>query len=465
MNVRGRGAARERKPLSKNVALAVAVLALVIVGMVLGTQMIESPEAVIPMTIEFLLLMGLTLVLLRREPDRAVRGWLTKLVMVALILRLGAMFFVHYVSPSPYFFALDMLNFEREGQMLSLHWQGLGPEPILQSSRQIAYPYINAFFHYLLGASTMGTVVLNMFAGTWTALLTFLIGREMLNERVGKVAAVLAAVYPSLILWSVLNIRDALTTCIVVFIVLVAVRSPRRRVRSLIAMAGALVVLSTFRDYMGVLLLAGIGMGTIAAVRKGRVGTTMVVGTALTLVLILIAVRFGMFSVEVIQDPLATAAQLRSGLQQGAGSVFGAGADTGTIGGALRFLPMGLAFFLFAPFPWAVSSTLQLVTLPEVFLWYSLMPFTVMGFRVVMGSRSRQSLVVISVLMVVLVTYALVEGNFGTAYRHRAQVMPLFFIFTAAGAVRFRLRREARRTVRMRVQDTGGPGVRGRLVR
>ena len=352
--------------------------------------MIESPEAVIPMTIEFLLLMGFTLLLLRREPDREARGWLTKLVMVALFLRLGAVFVVHYVAPSPYFFALDMIQYEREGQMLSLYWQGLGPEPVLQSARQIAYPYINAFFHYLLGASTMGTVVLNMFAGTWTALLTFMIGREMLNERVGKVAAVLVAVYPSLILWSVLNIRDALTTCIVAFIVLVAVRSPRRRLRSLIVLAGAIVVLSTFRDYMGILLLLGIGMGTLASVRRGRVGTTMVVGTALTLLLVLTAVRFGMFSVEVIGDPLATAAQLRTGLQHGAGSVFGAGAETGTIGGAVRFLPLGLAFFLFAPFPWAITSSLQLVTLPEVFLWYSLMPFTVMGFRAVMGSKSRQ---------------------------------------------------------------------------
>ncbi|GMR13238.1 MAG: hypothetical protein BMS9Abin29_1443 [Gemmatimonadota bacterium] len=451
--------------MSKNAALAVAVLVAVIIGIVLGTQMIESPEAVIPMTIEFLLLLGFTLLLIRRERDPATRGWLTKLILVALLLRLAAVFVVYYVAPSPYFFALDMLNFEREGELLSLYWQGVGPEPILQSSRQIAYPYINAFFHYLLGASTMGTAVLNVFAGTWTALLTFLLGREMLNDRVGKVAAVLVAVYPSLILWSVLNIRDALTTSIVALIVLVAVRSPKRRLRSLIVLAAALVVLSTFRDYMGILLLAGIGMGSIAAVRRGRVGTTILVGTALTLVLVLIAVRFGMFSVEAIEDPLASAARLRTGLQQGAGSVFGAGADTGTVSGALRFLPLGLAFFLFAPFPWAVSGTLQLVTLPEVFLWYGLIPFTVMGLRSVMGSKSRQSLVVISVLMVVLTTYALVEGNFGTAYRHRAQVMPLFFLFTAAGLVQFKLRRDARRAGRMRFPPKGGSGARGRPVR
>jgi len=346
---------------------------------------------------------------------------------------------------------LDMLNYEREGELLSLYWQGLAPEPTLQSARQIAYPYINGFFHYVLGASTMGTVVLNMFAATWTALLTFMIGREMLNERVGKVAAVLVAVYPSLILWSVLNIRDALTTLVVAFVVLVAVRAHHRgRLKNLVMLAGGVLLLSTLRDYMGVLLLAGIGMGYAAAVRRGRVGVTLAVGTVITLVLVITAVRFGVFSVEVIEDPLASAAQLRSGLQQGAGSAFGGGSDTGTVGGALRFLPLGLSFFLFAPFPWAMTSALQLSALPEVLLWYALIPFTVMGFRAVMGSRSRQSLVVISVLMVILMTYALVEGNFGTAYRHRAQVLPLFFIFTAAGAVQYRIRREARRTARMR---------------
>ena len=442
----------------RQAVLAVAVMASVIVGIVLGGQMIESPEAVIPMTMEVLILLGITFFFLRREPDREARAWLAKIIMVALLLRLGALFAVHFGLGNPMFFALDQLNYAREGEMLSLYWQGLGPAPTLQSTRQFAYPYINGFFHYVLGEPTVGAAVLNVFAGTWTVILTFLIGREMLNERVGKVAAVLVAIYPSLILWSVLNIRDALTTTLVAFVVLVAIRAGRgARLRKLAILVGGVLALSTFRDYMGMVVLAGIAMGYAAAVRRGRVGTTLVAGTVVTLILVLTAVRFGVFSVEVIEQPLATASQLRAGLQQGAGSAFGAGFETQTVGGALRFLPLGLAFFLFAPFPWAITSTLQLVTLPEVLVWYGLMPFTVMGFRSVMGSRSRQSLVVISVLMVVLTTYALVEGNFGTAYRHRAQVMPLFFLFTAAGAVRFKLRREARRASRMRVPPAPGP--------
>ena len=41
-------------------------------------------------------------------------------------------------------------------------------------------------------------------------------------------------------------------------------------------------------------------------------------------------------------------------------------------------------------------------------------------------------------------SYALVEGNLGTAYRHRAQVLILFLIFAAVGLVRRRARTSGR---------------------
>ena len=50
-----------------------------------------------------------------------------------------------------------------------------------------------------------------------------------------------------------------------------------------------------------------------------------------------------------------------------------------------------------------------------------------------MRGRLTNVLIVLSVLVVVVSSYALVEGNFGTAYRHRAQIMPLFFVFSGVG--------------------------------
>ena len=80
-------------------ALAVTAFAFVIVGIVLGGQMIESPGTVIPMTVEFLFLGGLTLALLRREPDQDLRGWLIQLVMLSLLVRVAAALVVYYAAP------------------------------------------------------------------------------------------------------------------------------------------------------------------------------------------------------------------------------------------------------------------------------------------------------------------------------------------------------------------------------
>ena len=69
----------------------------------------------------------------------------------------------------------------------------------------------------------------------------------------------------------------------------------------------------------------------------------------------------------------------------------------------------------------------------ETFLWYPLFFLAVLGFRISLRDRVTTALFPASVLLVVVTSYALVEGNFGTAYRHRAQIMPLFFVFSGVG--------------------------------
>ena len=66
----------------------------------------------------------------------------------------------------------------------------------------------------------------------------------------------------------------------------------------------------------------------------------------------------------------------------------------------------------------------------ETLLWYPLFLMSLLGFRISLRDRMSTALFPVSVLLVVVSSYALVEGNFGTAYRHRAQIMPLFFVFS-----------------------------------
>ena len=410
------------------VLLAVAAAAL------LGLAVIVSPGVALPFSIELLLLLVLTVWGLSREPDLDLRRWLVRLALAALALRLLLVLVVQFRF-SPYFFAPDAQAYERIGREISNYWSGEGFAPrAIREGWRPGYYHLNAVFYSAFGDSRLALVVINMFAGVWTALFTFYLTKEFLPVASAKVAALLTGVFPSLVLWSVLNIRDSLATLCTVMLVLYAIRLTKRfRPYDLWAFLGALLGLGLLRDYMAFLVLLGLVIGSVTAVRPDRMFATMSFGTIAAVALTYLADQVGLFSSIRPEGLLETAQILRSGLQQGAVSAFGVGADTGTIGAALRYIPIGASFLLFAPFPWDIQSTLQATAMGETLLWYPLFLLSILGFRISFRDRLPAALVPVSVLLVVVSSYALVEGNFGTAYRHRAQIMPLFFIFSGIG--------------------------------
>ena len=410
------------------VLLAVAAAAL------LGLAVIASPGVALPFSIELLLLLVLTVWGLSREPDLDLRRWLVRLALAALALRLLLVLVVQFRF-SPYFFAPDAQAYERIGREISNYWSGEGFAPrAIREGWRPGYYHLNAVFYSAFGDSRLALVVINMFAGVWTALFTFYLTKEFLPVASAKVAALLTGVFPSLVLWSVLNIRDSLATLCTVMLVLYAIRLTKRfQPYDLWAFLGALLGLSLLRDYMAFLVLLGLVIGSVTAVRPDRMFATMLFGTIAAVALTYLADQVGLFSSIRPEGLLETAQILRSGLQQGAVSAFGVGADTGTIGAALRYIPIGASFLLFAPFPWDIQSTLQATAMGETLLWYPLFLLSILGFRISFRDRLPAALVPVSVLLVVVSSYALVEGNFGTAYRHRAQIMPLFFIFSGIG--------------------------------
>ena len=200
-------------------------------------------------------------------------------------------------------------------------------------------------------------MVLNLFAGIWTTVLTFYLTREFLAVRSAKAAALLTGFFPSLVLWSILNIRDALATFLIVTLVLYGVRMSKRfRPFYVLIFAAALLGLGLLRDYMAFLLVAGLVIGSFSALRPDRIVGTMAFGTVAVLAFTYFADEVGLLSVIRPEEALETAQMLRVGLQVGATSAFGVGAETEAIGDALRYLPLGMSYLLFSPFPWAVET-------------------------------------------------------------------------------------------------------------
>jgi hypothetical protein len=110
-------------------------------------------------------------------------------------------------------------------------------------------------------------------------------------------------------------------------------------------------------------------------------------------------------------------------------------ADVSTTAGALSVLPVGLAYLLFAPFPWAVRGIRQALTVPETLVWYALMPALVRGLLFTIRTRFRTALPILVFAASLTCAYAVFQGNVGTAYRQRTQVTMFYFILMAAGVV------------------------------
>ena len=121
--------------------------------------------------------------------------------------------------------------------------------------------------------------------------------------------------------------------------------------------------------------------------------------------------------------------------------------------------PVLLAYFLFSPFPWQMTVPRRLITAPEMVFWYWLTPFVFTAFRRVIREGSRLQLALLMSLIIITVAFAVPSGNMGLAYRYRAQIVPLFLAFAAAGFVQKRT--GARHHSRLGETYAAGADVRG----
>lgn len=132
-------------------------------------------------------------------------------------------------------------------------------------------------------------------------------------------------------------------------------------------------------------------------------------------------------------EAAASAAQKAAKPRAGLDSSFGNRSGSSAVDKNLRYLPKGLAVMVLFPYPWrpAPSAPLKLAR-AETLMWYPLLLLAVVG----LGSMRRHARILAFPLLVtcgLAAMWALVEGNFGTAYRHRGEFVWAVFVLAAPG--------------------------------
>jgi hypothetical protein len=132
----------------------------------------------------------------------------------------------------------------------------------------------------------------------------------------------------------------------------------------------------------------------------------------------------------------------RDDAARSAESGFGREVDVSTTSGALSAIPLGLLYLLFAPFPWQLVTLRQSLTLPEMIIWWASFPMLVLGLWFSIRYRLRMISPILIFTLMLSLAYSVFQGNVGTAYRQRAQLLVFYFIFVAVGYVLLLEKRE-----------------------
>ncbi|HJT68231.1 MAG TPA: glycosyltransferase family 39 protein [Pyrinomonadaceae bacterium] len=390
------------------------------------------------------------------------RSFLLQLFAWALLVRVlvSAAIFIFHAQE---FFGGDALTYDFYGFAQMMAWQGDSYFQVLSNhfaeGQAAAWGMVKmvAVVYSVIGRNTLAIQFLNSVIGAATAVLVFVCAKQVYqNTRVAKIAAVCVAFFPSLVLWSAQGLKDAPIVFVLVLAILASLRlNEKFSLKYAVILIVALFSILSLRFYVFYMMVVAIGGSFILGMQKitpsnfaRQFVVLILVGVSLTYLGVTRYAnaqfaRFG--NLEAVQ-------RSRLDLSR-AGSGFGQEVDVSTTEGAISTIPIGLIYLLFAPFPWQLVSLRQSITLPEMVVWWLSFPLLVLGIWYSMKYKLRQIAPILIFTSMLSLAYSVFQGNVGTAYRQRAQLLVFYFVFVAVGLVLLKEKKEERDRERVRLRQ------------
>lgn len=347
------------------------------------------------------------------------------------------------------FFGGDAFTYDEFGYLQLLVWQGeTHYESVLSrfATGNWGMNYMVAAVYAVTGRNMLAIQFVNAVIGSATAPAVYLCARHIFqNGSVARFSAFFVAFYPSLVLWSSQGLKDAPVVFLLVMTMLATLKlSEKLSVNYFVVLVCALLCILSMRFYVFYMLVVAIGGTFIIGTRKitqenffRQFAIIAAAGLVMTYVGVLrtASMQIGEFA------NLETAQQSRFDQAMTGKSGFAQDVDVSTTSGALSVLPIGMIYLLFAPFPWELMTLRQSITLPEMIVWWAVFPLLILGLWFTVRYRLRQALPILIFTALLTLGYAMFQGNVGTAYRQRAQLLVFYFMFVAVGFVLLRERR------------------------
>ncbi|HKR15578.1 MAG TPA: glycosyltransferase family 39 protein [Pyrinomonadaceae bacterium] len=384
-----------------------------------------------------------TVIALMRSGEQ--KTFLLRLFVLAVLVRIAVATII-YLGNLQEFFGGDANTYHLFGESLNQSWHGdnyhSGRYAVFIQSGAGAWGmlYVVAAVYEVLGANMFAIQLINASVGASTAIVVYYVTQTLfVNTRVSKVAAILVAFFPSLILWSSQALKDGLIIMALALCILSTLRLMEKITLPFVLTLGVcLAALLSLRFYIFYMMAAAVGGSFVIGLKSANAQNFVqrfiaigAIGLAFTWFGV---IRFAAAQFEKYGN-LQMVQMSRMDQARNAESGFGKDVDVQTTEGALTVIPLGLLYLLFAPFPWQLASLRQSIALPEMLIWWAAFPLLVLGWWYAVKHRLRQVAPIVLFTTMLTLAYAVFQGNVGTAYRQRSQLLVFYFIFVAVGAV------------------------------
>lgn len=384
---------------------------------------------------------------------RVDQTFLLRLFVTALLLRIciGSLI---YIFQWQGFFGGDALTYDYFGNALLKVWDGnadyqrqvdLFTGGGSASGWGMIY-YVGAIYR-ITGQDMLATQFVNCILGAATAPIAYLTAMEIFpQKRAARVCGALTAYFPSLVLWSSQGLKDGPIVFLLALSMLATLKLGNRfSLKYLAFLALSLYFLLTLRFYVFYIVALAVTVAFILGRRRltaKSFARQLIILGSIGMALAYFGVsRYASQQYEAYGS-LRQLQLMRLDASQTAQSGFAEDVDVSSTTGALSAIPIGLTYLMLAPFPWQMVSPRQIITLPEMIVWWCSIPILVLGWWFSVKHRLREVTPIIIFTTLLTLTYSILQGNVGTAYRQRAQLLVFYFFFVAIGYVLMKEKKE-----------------------
>ena len=374
--------------------------------------------------------------------------WLTKkykeiawVIAIAFVLRISAALINLYVVTLPDA-GIDATGFEN----LAWLWGKDGLTEATSHFFEYGLPYfyanLGSLVYAIVGRSPLILSSISVLAGVYCVVLVWKLSIEVWSaQRAAKKSAWLVAIYPILILYSSVTMREVFITLLFLYGMLKVVlwSKTRKIIHAFIAlMAFSLQVLL----HPGLAVAGVLFIGLMLLYYNKRFFASLIINSSINvpsflvmMFCLLLGLYISIYSTSLV-DAIGYKSWLRMDTLVERASIMYTGeaaypswliADT-PMQFFLLLVPK-LFYYLFSPFLWDISKFSHLLGMLDGVVFIMLF-LSIYSHRKYIMSNPQAFILLVFVIFLSLV-FTIAVGNFGTGLRHRSKILPIVIIIAA----------------------------------